>query len=181
MNIIYSPEFNSTSYINLQQRQGQLLGLKVCGSTELLSELELRAGITELEQSEPERLVAFHESVKKNVTGTIFEESFKTDEVGVARQLMAWTDSLLMAGWTPDTTIESDKLKALAKIAKGVIGKHVAQRWQDLSAYLKEHPTSRNIWSSKRMMSLKFILKSSFLLSSSLHLINLPNKPRSIM
>ena len=139
MNIIYSPEFNSTSYINLQQRHGQLLGLKVCGSTELLSEFELRAGITALEQSEPERLVAFHESVKKNVTGTIFEESFKTDEVGVARQLMAWTDSLLMAGWTPDATIESDKLKALAKIAKGVIGKHVAQRWQDLSAYLKEH------------------------------------------
>ena len=139
MNIIYSPEFNSTSYINLQQRQGQLLGLKVCGSTELLSELELRAGVTALEQSEPERLVAFHESVKKNVTGTIFEESFKTDEVGVARQLMAWTDSLLMAGWTPEAAIESDKLKALAKIAKGVIGKHMAQRWQDLSAFLKEH------------------------------------------
>lgn len=139
MNIIYSPEFNSASYINLQQRRGQLLGLKVCGSIELLSELELRAGITVLEQSEPERLVAFHESVKKNVTGTIFEESFNTDEVGVARQLMAWTDNLLMAGWTPDATIESDKLKALAKIVKGVIGKHVAQRWQDLSAFLKEH------------------------------------------
>lgn len=28
MNIIYSPEFNSTSYINLRQRQGQLLGLE---------------------------------------------------------------------------------------------------------------------------------------------------------
>ena len=139
MNIVYSPEFNSTSYINLQQRQGQLLGLKVCGSIELLSELELRAGITVLEQSEPERLVAFHESVKKNVTGTTFEESFKTDEVGVARQLMAWTDNLLMAGWTPDATIESDKLKALAKIVKEVTGKHVAQRWQDLSAFLKEH------------------------------------------
>ncbi len=139
MNIIYSPEFNSASYINLQQRRGQLLGLKVCGSIELLSELELRAGITVLEQSEPERLVAFHESVKKNVTGTIFEESFKTDEVGVARQLMAWTDNLLMAGWTPDATIESDKLRALAKIVKEVTGKHVAQRWQDLSAYLKEH------------------------------------------
>ena len=139
MTIIYSPEFNSTSYINLQQRQGQLLGLKVCGSAELLSELELRAGIVALEKSEPERLVAFHESVKKNVTGTIFDESFKTDEVGVARQLMAWTESLLMAGWTPDANIESDKLKALAKITKGVIGKHVAQRWKDLTAYLKEH------------------------------------------
>ena len=149
MNIIYSPEFNSTSYINLKQRQGQLLGLKVCGSSELLSELELRAGIVGLEQSEPERLVAFHESVKKNVIGTIFEESFKTDEVGVARQLMAWTDNLLMAGWTPtiksddsddsDDSDESDKLKALAKIVKGVIGKHMALRWQDLTVYLKEH------------------------------------------
>ena len=139
MNIIYSPEFNSTSYINFKQRQGQLLGLKVCGSTELLAELELRAGFVALEQSEPERLVAFHESVKNNVAGTIFEESFKTDEVGVARQLMAWTDSLLMAEWTPDAIIGSDKLKALAKITKGVIGKHMAQRWKDLTAYLKEN------------------------------------------
>ena len=139
MKIIYSPEFNSTSYINLKQRQGQLLGLKVCGSTELLSELELRAGIVAMEQSEPERLVAFHESLSKNIKGTIFEESFKTDEVGVARQLMAWTDNLLMAGWTPDTKVDSDKLKALAKIVKGVVGKHVAQRWQDLTTYLKSH------------------------------------------
>ena len=139
MKIIYSPEFNSTSYINLKQRQGQLLGLKVCGSTELLSELELRAGIVAMEQSEPERLVAFHESLSKNVEGTIFEKSFKTDEVGVARQLMAWTDNLLMAGWTPDTEVDSDKFKALAKIEKGVVGKHVAQRWQDLTTYLKDH------------------------------------------
>ena len=139
MTIIYSPEFNSTSYINLQQRQGQLLGLKVCGSTELLSELELRARIVALEKSEPERLVTFHESLKNNVKDTIFEESFKTDEVGVARQLMAWTDNLLMTGWTPDTEIESDKLKALAKIVKGVVGKHVAQRWQDLTTYLNSH------------------------------------------
>ena len=45
MKIIYSPEFNSTSYINLEQRQGQLLGLKVCGSAELLSELFQTAAI----------------------------------------------------------------------------------------------------------------------------------------
>lgn len=139
MTIIYSPEFNSTSFINLKNREKQLLGLKVCGSIELLSELELRAGIVAMEQSEPERLVAFHESLSKNVDGTIFEESFKTDEVGVSRQLMGWTDSLLMAGWTPETDVEFDKLKALAKIIKGVVGKHVAQRWQDLTAYFKNH------------------------------------------
>lgn len=139
MRIIYSPEFNSTSYINLEQRKGQLLGLKVCGSRELLSELELRAGIVVLEQSEPERLVAFHDSLSKNVGGTIFEDSFKTDEVGVARQLMTWCDNLLMAGWSPDKEVNSDKLKALAKITKGVVGKHVAQRWQDLTIYFNNH------------------------------------------
>ena len=139
MTIIYSPEFNSTSYVDLKARKDQLLGLKVCGSTELLSELELRAGIAHLELSEPERLVVFHESLSKNVEGTIFEKSFKTDEVGVARQLMLWSDNLLMAGWTPETTIKTDKLKALAKIVKGVTGKHVAQRWQDLTTHFKDH------------------------------------------
>ena len=139
MTIIYSPEFNSTSYINLQKRQGQLLGLKVCGSMELLSELELRAGIAIQELSEPERLVAFHEALSKNVAETIFEESFKTDEVGVARQLMSWCDNLLMAGWTPEVNVESEKLKALTKISKSIAGKHVAQRWQDLAVYLKDH------------------------------------------
>lgn len=139
MKIIYSPCYSGGYYLNLQQRKDCLLGLKVCGSNELLSELELRAGIVSQELSEPERLVTFHESLSKNVEGTIFEESFKTDEVGVARQLMTWTDNLLMAGWTPDTEVDSDKVKALAKIVKGVVGKHVAQRWQDLTTYLKSH------------------------------------------
>lgn len=139
MKIIYSPCYSSGYYIDLQKRRDSLLGLKVCGSNELLSELELRTGIVAMEQSEPERLVAFHESLSKNVEGTTFEESFKTDEVGVARQLMAWTDNLLMTGWTPETDVESDKLKALTKIVKGVVGKHVAQRWQDITTYLKDH------------------------------------------
>ena len=144
MKLIYSPVFNSTSYLNLDQRRGQWLGLKVCGSTELLSELELRAGIVAPEQTEPERLVAFHASVKNNVGGTVFEQSFRTDEVGVARQLMAWCDALLMAGWTPDTPAPSAKLEALAQIAAGVQGKHVAQRWQDLTAYLSNHTIFSN-------------------------------------
>ena len=139
MKIIYSPCYSGGYYLDLQKRKDSLLGLKVCGSNELLSELELRAGIVSQELSEPERMVAFHESLSKNVIGTIFEESFKTDEVGVARLLMAWTDNLLMAGWTPETEVDSDKLKALAKIVKDVVGKHVAQRWLDLTTYLKDH------------------------------------------
>ena len=56
MKIIYSPFYNSGYYIDLQERKDSLLGLKVCGSLELLSELELRAGIVSQELSEPSRL-----------------------------------------------------------------------------------------------------------------------------
>lgn len=139
MKIIYSPQYSGSSYINLKKRQDELLGLKVCGSMELLSELELRAGFVSHELSEPERLIAFHDAMSKNVHGTIFEQSFKTDEVGVARQLMLWCDNLMMEGWTPSMNVGSAKLKALAKIANGVVGKHISQRWKELTGYLKDH------------------------------------------
>lgn len=139
MKIVYSPQYSGGSYINLKKRQDELFGLKVCGSMELLSELELRAGLVSLEISEPERLIAFHDAISKNVQGTIFEQSFKTDEVGVARQLMQWCDNLMMEGWTPSMNVGTDKLKALASIVNGVIGKHVSQRWKELTCYLKDH------------------------------------------
>ena len=71
MKIIYSPFYNSGYYIDLQQRKDSLLGLKVCGSLELLSELELRAGIVSQELSEPERLVDFHKALSKHIANTI--------------------------------------------------------------------------------------------------------------
>ena len=139
MKIIYSPFYSSGYYIDLAKRQSDLLGLKVCGSRELLSELELRAGIVSLELSEPERLIDFHKAVKKSIHGSIFEESFNSDEVGVSRQLMAWCDSLLMEGWTPELTQPTDKLGDLAKMVKETECKHISTRWTELANYLKDH------------------------------------------
>ena len=140
MKIIYSPFYNSGYYIDLQQRKDSLLGLKVCGSLELLSELELRAGIVSQELSEPERLVDFHKALSEHIAHTIFEQSFKNDEIGVSRQLMSWSDNLLMEGWTPESDIDSPKLKDLAKIVKRVNNKHISARWKDLAAYVSSHP-----------------------------------------
>lgn len=137
MRIVYSPYYSGGYYVDLNKRKESLLGLKVCGSRELLSELELRAGIVSQELSEPERLIAFHEALSENISGTIFEKSFKKDEVGVSRELMAWCDTLLMEGWTPDTDINTDKMRGLAKIVKGVKSKHISTRWLDLTRHLK--------------------------------------------
>ena len=139
MKIVYSPYYSGGYYVDLNKRKESLLGLKVCGSRELLSELELRAGIVSQELSEPEQLIAFHEALSENIAGTIFEKSFKKDEVGVSRELMAWCDTLLMEGWTPDTDINTDKMRGLAKIVKGVKSKHISTRWLDLTRHLKSH------------------------------------------
>ena len=128
MTIIYSPEFNSTSYINLKKREGQLLGLKVCGSTELLSELELRAGIAVQELSEPERLVEFHNAIREIIKKTIFASSFAMDEIGVTRQLLNWRDNLLMAGWNPQKQRFTKKLDNLAALEGETTPKSQANR-----------------------------------------------------
>lgn len=132
MNIIYSPEFTSTSYLDLEKRKGSLLGTKVCGSMELLSELELRAGIAVLDVSESERLASFCEVMKKVGKDSVFWNSFQIDEIGVAKQMMAWVDSLMMAGWTPDLEVDSDKIKVLAELQRNARIKNVAVRWNDL-------------------------------------------------
>lgn len=139
MRIVYSPYYSGSYYVDLKKRQDSLLGLKVCGSRELLSEIELRAGIVSQELSESEQLIAFHEALSENISNTIFEKSFRRDEVGVSRQLMAWCDSLLMEGWTPDMDINTDKLRNLAKIVKGVKSKHISTRWHELARHLKSH------------------------------------------
>ena len=144
MTIIYSPEFNSTSYIDLERRRDQLLGLKVCGSMELLSELELRAGIVTQELSEPERLVAFHDAIKTVVNKTLFAASFKTDEIGVTRQLLSWCDNLLMAGWKPNKKKPNEqkstkKLEDLALLKNNTKLIFQADRWNKVYEYIKDH------------------------------------------
>ena len=139
MRIIYSPEFNSTSYINLEQRKGQLLGLKVCGSTELLSELELRAGIAHFDLSEAERLVFYYDAIKEKIKETIFALSFAVDEIGVTRQLLSWRDSLLMAGWNPKEQRFTTKLADLAKLEENNNLKSEADRWNEVNEHLNNH------------------------------------------
>lgn len=143
MTIIYSPEFNSTSYIDQERRRGQLLGLKVCGSSELLSELELRAGIVAQELSEPERLVAFRDAINTEIKNTIFATSFETDEIGVTRQLLSWCDNLLMAGWKSKEKSKehhfTEKLKDLALLKNSTNLVFQADRWNKVYEYIKDN------------------------------------------
>ena len=139
MKIIYSPFYSGGYYVDLQKRKDCLLGLKVCGSNELLSELELRAGIVSQELSEPERLVAYHDAIKEKVKETIFANSFAMDEIGVTRQLLNWRDNLLMAGWDPQKQRFTKKQENLASLEGKTIPKSQADRWKEVNEYVKNH------------------------------------------
>ena len=137
MKIVYSPFYSGSCYIDMERRRGQLLGLKVCGTNELLSELELRAGIAAQELSEPERLVAFHDATKDIVKKTIFAKSFETDEIGVTRQLLNWCDSLLMSGWNPKEHHFTKKLENLALLKNSTKLIFQADRWNKVYEFIK--------------------------------------------
>ena len=140
MVIHYSPFFNSHSHLDVEQRGKAMLGTKVCGTMQLLTELELRCGIVAPTQSEHERMVSYKKAMEPIANDTVFNQSFEVDPIGTAHQVMVWCDALAMEGWTPETPCgDSKKLASLALIAKGVKIKGMAQRWNDVLTYVNEH------------------------------------------
>ena len=140
MELHYSPFFNSHSHLDVAKRGKAMLGTKVCGTMQLLEQLELRCGKVAPTQSEHERMVSYKQALANVAADTVFKNSFEIDPIGTARQVMIWCDALAMEGWTPDTPSgDSEKLASLALIAKGVKIKGMAQRWNDVLAYIVGH------------------------------------------
>lgn len=139
MNLIYSPFYNSTSYLALDARKSSLLGTKVCGTRELLAELELRAGIVVQEVSDSERVAMFCEALKSMSETNIFTSSCQVDEIGVARQLMSWIEQLLLIGWTPEMQSDSVKLQTFSNVLSHYKGKTEVDRWNELVDYANCH------------------------------------------
>ena len=142
MRFVYSPYYSGSYYVDLKKRKDSLLGFTVCGFKELLAESEMRAGIVYQVLSEPEQLISFHEALNENISGTIFEKSFRGDEVCVPRLLMTWCDSLLMEGWTPETKVQKKDLlpkEGNNKLQK-MLGKHgIARQWQRIFNESQRH------------------------------------------
>ena len=104
MKIIYSPYYGSRPYVNYADRGGVLFGEKAVGSAGLLDELELRTGLSREEMPEMDRLISYVKAMRKaleETPGLFFADSFGNDELGTARVILSWRDTLVMAMWTP--------------------------------------------------------------------------------
>ena len=137
MNIIFHPSFDNGYYTAPTDSCAKVLGTKVVGMAGLLEHLELHNGLSGLYPSEGERATLYLNHVRKFAKGSMIEESFVNDELGVAKCLMEWRDKLIMTGWTPDMegNETTPKLKLLSQIEGSWKSqeKGSADRWLELS------------------------------------------------
>ena len=134
MRIIFSPYFNQSTYRPFAPGQ-VLLDEHVVGSKGLLSELELRAGMTGKETKWFTRVVEYYKAIKSVIEDghkPFFAESFSKDELGVSGELLKWRDALVMCGWTPALPCSSPvayKFRDLALIERHFNAPGEVDRW----------------------------------------------------
>ena len=105
MTIHFSIHFDGEVFVNSQT---DLMGTIYVGPMGLLKQLELRAGLHTEVKSDVEREADYLNAMTPCVCGTMFENAFNVDKIGVAGKLLGWRDNLIMAGWNG----ECDDLKA---------------------------------------------------------------------
>lgn len=133
MKIVYSPYFAGDVYTsNGDVRFGEIH----TGSSGLLEEMELRAGMSAPTVSTAERKVAYYKAIKrllKRGARPFFKESFEKDGLGTASELLKWRDSLVLAGWKAEISSEESKLRDIASIEAEFNCMDEPDRWRLLS------------------------------------------------
>lgn len=130
--IIFSPYYDQPVWTG--HSGGTMLGRRVVGPRGLLSELELRAGMTHRETTAFERTLAYYLAIRKaEEEGThFFSESFRKDELSVAAELLRWRDALVMSGWRADISDSAAgmyKFRDLAAVERHFSCPGAADRW----------------------------------------------------
>ena len=102
MKLIFNPFYDQPTFTGA--KTGCLLNVKYVGPIGLLGELELRAGLTQADSIQIERILAYCSALKKcgenaeHPNKLFYWESFKVDMLSVAKRLLEWRDALVYAG-----------------------------------------------------------------------------------
>ena len=127
MKIIYAPEYEGEKLLPLTDDRPCLLDVTFVGNMGLLSQLELRLGISCDAYTDIEREALFVRAIRQQ-KDNLFYPAAQRDELGTAHQLLQWRDALLMAGWNPKMEQPSEKLSALAELEKNLGQLHFVER-----------------------------------------------------
>ncbi len=134
MTIVYSPYYDGEVFLG---DAPEAMGTVYVGNMGLMAFLQQRAGIHFNIKSDVEReadylnaMKTFMEDTKKSV---FFGGAAEVDPFGVARKLLMWRDSLMMAGWDGTCNDERcSKLTILADIDNYFQSNGVADCWRSV-------------------------------------------------
>ena len=137
MKLIFNPCYDSKVYV---KSDGCTVDEKVVGPQGLLSELELRAGLTGRFLDDFQRAVLYSRAMKKALLGNpdlFFARSYDKDKLGTASILLKWRDALVKIGW--NSTINGcRRLDDLALVEPLFDAKGEADRWRSILGYAQD-------------------------------------------
>lgn len=120
MKIFYSPLYNGNYYMEMNGNIA--IDVQVLETQGLLTQLALHAGIHVEIPPYPSRLIAYYQALSKydkSHPDNIFHRSFVIDGMSVSKKLLLWRDSLTLAGWNEEVSLDDCKrLNTLADIEK---------------------------------------------------------------
>lgn len=142
MTIYFSPSYDSSVFLSPADCG---LGKAFQGQEALLSELELRAGLTCADNEHADRVIAYMEAMQATLNvepaGTLFyAESFGRDDFGTAELMLGWRDALVKAGWDGQPSGSSEKIRVLSLIEPHFNCPGSADRWRALLKEASKRP-----------------------------------------
>ena len=127
MTIHFSIHYDGEIFVNSHT---DLMGITYVGPLGLLEQLELRAGLHTEVKSNVEREAEYLNAMTPCVSGTMFENAFNVDKIGVAGKLLGWRDNLIMANWNGKCDDQdAKKLTILATIEQNFHSSGIADAW----------------------------------------------------
>ena len=140
MTIHFSQYFDEGVFLGENIEEQPSVNISYLGSMGLLGFLERELGLTGEYPTAFDRANKYAAALDKHLIeaeDAFYAEAFKTDEMGVARDLMNWRDDLVWLGWKKlSFNNQPQRLKTLALVELHFIDRHfhygVADRWQEI-------------------------------------------------
>lgn len=134
MKLIFNPCYGSKVYV---KTTGCTMDEKVVGPQGLLTELELRAGLTGRFLDDFQRAVLYSRAMKKALERKpelFYAQSYEKDKLRTAIILLRWRDALVKMGWNSNVT-GCRRLDDLALVETLYDEKGESDRWRSLLDY----------------------------------------------
>lgn len=142
MTIYFNPRYDSSVFLTAEDCG---LGKAYSGKEALLSELELRAGLTCATIEHADRVIAYMEAMRVAQQGSplFYSESYERDDFGTAELMLGWRDALVKAGWDGKPAGGSEKILVLSLIESHFNCPGSADRWRSILKEAAKRPLLR--------------------------------------